>query len=59
MGVPVRTFTAYFHKNDIEENTLYECFAWVESEEQLFSLLLEKFNVNKFDVVLQGRFSKN
>ena len=45
----VKTFIAYFGENGI----LYECFAWVKSEEHLFSLLSEKFHVNKDVVVFQ------
>lgn len=43
MSATVRTFTAYFGK----DKKLHECFAWVESEEQMFSLIKEKFGVER------------
>lgn len=41
--VTVKTYTVYFRK----DKKLYECLAWVESEEQMLSLIKEKFGVDK------------
>lgn len=45
----VKTYTAYFSK----DKKLHECFAWVNSEEQMFSLIMEKFGIKKEKVLFK------
>lgn len=42
----VKTFTAYFHTAE----KVYTCMAWVESKEQMMSMIDEKFKgINRMD----------